>query len=204
MSQFRHYLLLQTIFSQEEVLIVTGQLIVGISGVGSSEVVNHTIEAFGTVWEKSGDNYETSENEDVYNSTDYSVGNFNSNDSSTRATFNWAWKSQFGRSAPWGFGLYKVTNSKESGKYFYLDTRDNDYDNGGIFADTWFIYNVNIGKYLCINPCNNEQIENGELVRMSDVLEFTPSTDELEDFWSHALIILTDGDNPRLVWEKSL
>jgi hypothetical protein len=173
---------------------------VGIYGVESSEVVYHTIEAIGVVWEQSGNDYIISDDEDVYNSNDYSVGNFASGDSSTRATFNWVWKSQIGRCAPWGLGLYKITNSKVPDKYFYFDTRDNDYDNGGIFQDIWLLFNVNEERYYCIDPCDEESIENGELVRVSDVLDFTPSTDELEDYWSNVLVILTDGDNPRLVW----
>lgn len=187
-------------YSQETVELA--QLFLGIQGVGSSEVVYHTIEASGVVWEKSGNNFIISEDENIYISIMYSTGNFTSGNPDTRAPFNWVWLSQQGRVAPWGLGLYKITNSKVSGKYFYLDTRDNEYVENppGDNPDVWFVYYVEQGKYRCIVKCD-EYIENGSLVRVSDILGHTSKTDMLEDFWENALAVTNNGNNnPRIVW----
>ena len=193
-----------TLNAQETVELA--QLFLGITGVGGSEVVYHTIDAEGVVWEKSGSNYIISEDEDIYSSTNYSTGNFTSGDSATRAPFNWVWLSQLGRVSPWGLGLYKITNSKVSGKYFYLDTRDNEYVESLLTnPDVWFIYNVTQGKYFCFSRCGTPPppIENGSLVRVSDIIGFTSKTDKLEDFWGNALVIVNNGNNrPKLMWGK--
>ncbi|MDP3832194.1 MAG: T9SS type A sorting domain-containing protein [Ignavibacteriaceae bacterium] len=174
------------------------QLFLGITGVGGSEVVYHTIEAEGVVWEKSGNNYIISEDEDIYTSTMYSTGNFITYDPDARAPFSWKWMNQTGSFSPWGLGLYKITNSKVSGKYFFLDTRDNEFvqqDN----PDVWFVYQSNTGKYRCVYKCD-VPIENGSLVRVSEILGFTSKTDELENFWSNALVALNVNGHPRLIW----
>lgn len=136
----------------------------------------------------------------------YSTGNFNMTYPDTKAPFNWIWKSQIGRVAPWGLGLYKITNSKVSGKYFYLDTRDNEYvDNLLINPDLFFIYNVTQGKYFCFSKCGTPPppIENGSLVRVSDIIGFTSKTDKLQNFWSNALVLVNNGNNrPKLMWGK--
>ncbi|MBU0557986.1 MAG: T9SS type A sorting domain-containing protein [Bacteroidetes bacterium] len=97
-----------------------------------------------------------------------------------------------------GFGLYKITNSKVAGKYFYLDTRDNNFVESGINPDVWFYYDIDEGKYRCVVKYNN-YIENGSLVRVSNILGFTSKTDKLQNFWSNALVTLTNN-NPRLIW----
>ena len=154
------------------------------------------------VWEKSGSSYIISEDEEIYTSIMYSTGNFNQSNSDTRAPFNWKWLSQQGRVSPWGLGLYKITNSKVSGKYFYLDTRDNNFVESGINPDVWFYYDSDEGKYRCVVKCNN-YIENGSLVRVSDILGFTSKTDKLESFWSNALVLVNNGNNrPKLIWGK--
>lgn len=188
-----------TLNAQETVELA--QLFLGITGVGGSEVVYHTINAEGVVWEKSGSSYIISEDEDIYTSTMYSTGNFSQSNSDTRAPFNWKWLSQQGRVSPWGLGLYKITNSKVSGKYFYLDTRDNEYVDGNENPDLFFVYRSNTGKYHCVVKCDDLPIENGTLVRVSDILGFTSKTDKLEDFWDNVLVLVNDGSNhPRLIW----
>jgi len=191
----------QAVYSQEE-LIELAQLLLGIEGVESDEDVYHTIGAVGTVWEKSGSNYIISTDGDIYNSTNYSTGNFSSGGSLTRAQFNWTWKGEQEGFAPWGLGFYKITNSKVAGKYFYLDTRDNEYVDNAPYnnPDVWFVYDVDEEKYFCVVKCDNESIENGEIVKVSDVLGHTFKTDKLQNYWSHTLLVLTDGNNPQLVW----
>lgn len=181
-------------------MVELAELFLGIQGVGSSEVVEHTINAAGIVWEKSGSSFIISQDEDIYTSTMYSTGNYSSSSSSTRAPFNWIWLSQQGRVSPWGLGLYKITNSKESNKYFYLDTRDNEYVESGVNPDVWFVYRSNSGKYYCINKCDDIPIENGSFIRVSDILGYTSKTDKLQDFWNNTLVSLIDNNNPRLIW----
>jgi hypothetical protein len=178
------------------------QFFLGITGVGGSEVVYHTIDAEGVVWEKSGTNYIISEDEEIYNSTMYSTGNFSTSNPATRAPFNWKWISQIGRVSPWGLGLYKITNSKVSGKYFYLDTRDNEYVETSINPDLWFDYRSDPGKYYCVVKCDNVPIENGSLVRVSDILGFTSKTQKLASFWSNVLVAVSSNNHPRLIWGK--
>lgn len=190
-----------TLNAQETVELA--QLFLGITGVGGSEVVYHTIDAEGVVWEKSGSSYIISEDEDIYTSIMYSTGNFSQSNSDTRAPFNWKWLIQLGRVSPWGLGLYKITNSKVAGKYFYLDTRDNEYVEGNTNPDVWFVYRSTTGKYHCIVKCDDVPIENGSLVRVSDILGFTSKTDKLESFWSNALVLVNNGSNkPKLIWGK--
>ncbi|MBU0557985.1 MAG: hypothetical protein KKG93_00105 [Bacteroidetes bacterium] len=94
------FFFLNTSNAQERVELA--QLFLGIQGVESSEVVYHTIDAAGIVWEKSGSTYIISQDEDIYTSTMYSTGNFSTSSSYTRAPFNWVWMSQYGRVSPWG------------------------------------------------------------------------------------------------------
>lgn len=191
----------QTVYSQDAVGLA--QLFLGIQGVGNNETVTHNIESMGTVWEESNDSFVISYDFALYNSSDSTIGNTFGYFDKQWAEFNWSWESG-GYPIHWGLGLYKITNSKVSGKYFYLDTRDNAYVQNlpGDNPDVWFVYRTDSAKYQCIVKCNSF-IENGSLVRVSDILGFTSKTDKLESVWANALVLVNNGNNrPKLIWGK--
>jgi hypothetical protein len=193
------------LFSQEN-LIPTKQLMMGITNVGQHEMVNHNLTAIGKVWEWNDAiwGFRISTNPEVYNSTltTYGPADFTT---SNWPGFNLIWLSM---SPPyWGLGLFKVTNSKYPGKYFYLDARDSDYGSIVTPPDFYVYFNGILGKYAYSkepppNPGNHWTLINqGELVKVSRIFNRTPKTSGLPNFWSNALVLVNNGQNhPRLIW----
>lgn len=187
-------------YSQERVELA--QLFLGIVGVGENEVVYHCIEAVGPVWVKNDSNYIISNNPAVYYSCAYSIGNFHPNIPASRASFDWIWNGQSNNVGSWGLGLYKVTNSKFPNKFFYLDTRNNVYTDTSVNPDLWFVYYNNSGKYQSKIKSDGLEIENGSIIRVSDILNINYRTDRLQNFWNNALVAIPSQDqlSPRIIW----
>lgn len=190
-------------FAQERVEL--GQLFLGIKGVGENEVVYHRLEAVGPVWIKNNNNeinyFIAGSEVPVYNPSAYSIGNFHQSYPASRAVFNWIWFGQYQNVGAWGLGIYKVTNSKFPDKYFYLDARNNVYPDTSVNPDIWFVYEEE--KYYCYVRCNRTPIENGSLVRVSDILNLNHRTDRMLNFWENALVVIpsvSQPHTPRLVW----
>jgi hypothetical protein len=179
------------IFGQE--LIPDKQFMLGCTNVGSNEQVTHYINAVGEVWQWNGSSFVTG---GVYSSSLVTTGNadFNSYD---WPGFNFNW---FYWGPHWSLGLYKVTNSKQPDKYFYLDARDSYF--GSTSTQDFFIYFDNAdGTYNKWRPAPFYQIVNGNVVRIWDVFGWSPTTSGLQNYWSNALVVVNNGnDNPRLIW----
>lgn len=102
------------IFAQSESLIGNKQLMPSIYGVGSTEVVTQYINAVGKVWESNSTTFVISTDNELYNNSIQTTGNANLTNHDWIG-FNWKWVP--GTSEVWGCGLYKISNSKVSGKY---------------------------------------------------------------------------------------
>ena len=181
------------------------QLWLGIEGVESGEEVIHYISAKGVVWgNKQNENFLITNDPRVYNSSDTSIGNYYPTSLTYLAEFNWIWVTGTSE-ARWGLGLYKITNSKEPLAYFYLDARDSNYGNkiGFTSPDIRFYYDMD-GFFKFAYP-GSSTIYIGDLVRVSDLLEFTYTTSGLQSFWSNVLVCVSsdpDNNNVRLIWGK--
>lgn len=189
-------LIYATALTQEKVELA--QLFLGITGVGNNEIVYHCIEAVGPVWVLNNSEYIITDNPAVYNSCAYTIGNF----PESRATFDWIWNGQAQNVGSWGLGLYKITNSKYPDKFFYLDTRNNVYTDTSVNPDVWFVYKQSTGRYHCVIKCNDMGIENGSIIRISDILQINYRTDKLQNFWNKTLVAIPSQDLlcPRIVW----
>ena len=113
------------LFAQEE-LIDNKQFMLGCTYVESSEQVTHYIQAQGIVWEYSSGSGVISSNQLAYNNSLVTTGNANFS-SADWPGFNFVWLNTQNQMPRWGLGIYKVTNSKQTDKYFYLDSRDYAY-----------------------------------------------------------------------------
>lgn len=173
----------------------------GVTNVGSSEVVTHYINAVGKVWEKSGSSLVISTDNSIYSSSLQTVGNVNFNDNNWPG-FNFKWL--IGGDADWGVGLYKVTNSKQSDKYFYLDARDSDF--GGVpyvYAPDFYVHFNNLkGKYNYHERVTDDPIEvtNGAVIRVWDIKGESPNTSNLQNYWINTLVIVNKSNKPHLIW----
>jgi len=197
------------IFSQEN-LIPTKQLMMGITNVAQNEMVRHNLTAIGKVWEWNDAiwGFRISTNPEVYNSTlvTYGPADFST---SNWPGFNWVWLNQPPTTCPsWGLGLYRVTNSKYPSKYFYLDARDSDYGSIVTPPDFYVYFDGNLEKFAYTKvppPSHNRNewifVNQGELIKVSQIFNRAPKTSGLSNFWSNALVLVNNGQNhPRLIW----
>src|SRR5690606_8835006 len=184
------YLLLSFSCLAQEELIADKQFMLGCTNVGSTEEVTHYINAVGEVWQLSSGTFITG---GVYSGSLVTVGNanFGSNDW-PGFNFNWLLGEPY-----WSLGLYKVTNSKQTNKYFYIDARDNDFGSATYNPDFYIYFDnsSNIYKYRS----THESIDQGEVVRIWDIKGESPNTSGLQNYWSNVLC-LVEADSPRLVW----
>jgi len=207
---FLFFLVFNKLIFPQENLIPTKQLMMGIKGVAQNEEVRHNLTAIGKVWEWNDAirDFRISTNPEVYNSTliTYGPADFTT---SNWPGFNWVWLNQPPTTNPsWGLGLYKVTNSKYPDKYFYLDARDSDYGSTVVDPDFYVYYDIQLGKYVysIVPPPSQSQnnrilINQGELVKVSQIFNRSPRTSRLPNFWSNALALVNNGQNhPRLIW----
>lgn len=178
-----------SLFAQET--IPDKQFMLGCTNVGSSEQVTHYINAAGEVWQYSNGNFITG---GVYSNSLETVGNANFQ-SADLPGFNFNW---FLAEPHWSLGLYKVTNSKQTDKYFYLDARDSDFGGAVYNPDFFIIFNNQSGTY---NHRYAGSISQGEVVRVWDIHEEAANTSGLQNYWSNVLVLVNDGNNhPRLIW----
>jgi len=201
-------LFLFVLFSFEQVhsqeTIPTQQLILGVTGVGSSEQVTHYISAVNKVWERSGSTFVISSDQGIYNNSLITTGNADFSAPGAWPGFNFKW---LGTGIKWGLGFYKVTNSKQTDKHFYLDTRDSDFGNAVYTPDFFVHFNHNNGNgfYEYTNSgilVNWTGISNGNIVRVWNIHNQLPNTSGLQNYWSNALVGIPSSNNvsPRIAW----
>lgn len=178
------------VFSQETIDL---KHMLGCTNIGSSEAVTHYIYSTGEVWHYSGGTFYTG---GVYNSSLVTVGNADLH-SDDWPGYNFSWL--FPGGPYWSLGLYKVTNSKQPNKYFYLDARDSDFGKAIYLPDFYIYFDNSLGAYKYRS--NNEAIAQGEIVRIWDIHGELPNTSELQNYWGNTLAVTKSGDNYiRIVW----
>ncbi len=190
---FALFLFSSVLFAQKET-IPDKQFMLGCTNVGSSEEVTHYIDAAGEVWQYSGGSFVTG---GVYNNSLVTVGNANFQIADWPGfNFNWLYGAPY-----WSLGLYKVTNSKQTGKYFYLDARDSDFG-AAVYNPDFFIYfdnNSNVYRYRS----NNQAIPQGTVVRVWNIHGKPPKTSGLQYYWSNVLVVVpsvAQPYTPRIIW----
>ena len=201
MKQLTLFLILifntSSFFAQGEE-IGTKQFMLGCTNVGSSEQVTHYIEAIGSAWEYSSGSFVISSNQNIYNNSLITIGNANFS-STDWPGFNFSWLDVGYEMPRWGLGVYKVTNSKQTDKYFYLDSRDSDFGTAAYNPDFYIYFDNSFGAYRYRS--NNEAIPQGEVVRVWDIHEESPNTSGLQNYWINVLVAVKSGSNhPLVVW----
>ncbi|MDP2303901.1 MAG: T9SS type A sorting domain-containing protein [Ignavibacteria bacterium] len=93
--------------------------------------------------------------------------------------------------------MYKVTNSKQPDKYFYLDARDSDFGGASYNPDFFIIFNNSSGTY---SHRYAGSISQGEVVRVWNIHEEEPKTSGLQNYWSNVLVAVSNNSHPRLIW----
>jgi hypothetical protein len=190
------------LFAQGEE-IPNKQFMLGCTNVGSTEQVTHYIEAISAVWEKSSDNFIISSNQSVYNNSLVTTGNANFNEPDWPG-FNFIWLNTGITMPRWGLGLYKVTNSKQTDKYFYIDARDKSYGTitGGYTTPDFYVYFNNENSVYQYNRFFPQPtIPNGGLISVWEIFGKTPNTSGLQNYWSNVLVIVKSLNNhPHLIW----
>ena len=192
------FLFFSVSFAQEE-LIANKQFMLGCTNVGSTEVVTHYINAVGEVWELNGSSFVTGFDDAVYENSLITIGNADFSSQSNWPGFNFPWL--MGDSPDWTLGLYKVTNSKQTDKYFYLDSRDSAFAAADYTPD-FFIYFDNLyNRYF--HRATGDSILQGEVVRVWDIHEESPYTSGLQNYWSNVLALvpsISQPYSPRIIW----
>lgn len=165
----------------------------GCTNVGSSEEVSHYIDAVGEVWQWNGSTFVTG---GVYNNSLVTIGNANFSSSNWPGfNFNWLYGSPY-----WSLGLYKVTNSKQIDKYFYLDARDSDFGAAFYNPDFWIYFDNDENAYF---HRGGGEISQGEVVRIWNIHNESPNTSGLQNYRSNVLVVVPSVGQPytpRLIW----
>jgi hypothetical protein len=169
------------------------QFMLWCTNVGSTEQVTHYIYATGEVWQYSSGSFITG---GVYNSSLVTVSN------ADFSIYNWpGFNFNWLKGAPfWSLGLYKVTNSKQTNKYFYLDARDSDFGSDAYNPDFWIYFDNSTGAY---KHRYGSTIAQGEVVRVWDIHGESPNTSGLPNYWSNVLTVvpsISQPYTPRIIW----
>jgi hypothetical protein len=195
--------MLNTFLYPQEELIDTKQFMLGCINVGSSEQVTHSIQAQGAVWEYSSGIGVISSNQLVYNNSLVTTGNANFSNPGSWPGFNFIWLDLGYQMPRWGLGLYKVTNTKQTDKYFYLDSRDYAYatNTGGYTNPDFFIFfNDLFSQYYYNLNTPQPAIVNGSILRIWQIFNKTPNTSNLQNYWNNVLALVNQENHPRIIW----
>ncbi len=97
-----------------------------------------------------------------------------------------------------------MTNSKQPGKYFYLDARDSDFGSNEYNPDFKIVFDNSNNLYEYAEQAYDfpgETINNGEIIRIWDIHEESPNTSGLQDYWSNVLFSIGGlTQHPKIVW----
>jgi hypothetical protein len=198
--------MLNTFLYPQEELINNKQFMLGCTNVGSNEQVTYNIQAQGAVWEYSSGIGVISSNQLVYSNSLITTGNANFGNPGSWPGFNFIWLDLGYQMPRWGLGLYKVTNTKQTDKYFYLDSRDYAYatNTGGYTNPDFFVFFNNqssVYKYNLNEP--QPIIDNGSVLRIWQIFNKTPNTSNLQNYWANALVVVpsvAQPYSPRIIW----
>lgn len=180
------------LFAQEQ--IPNKQFMLGCTNVGSSETVTHYINANGEVWQYSSGSFVTG---GVYSNSLQTVGNANFNSADWPGfNFNWLYGEPY-----WSLGLYKVSNSNQTNKYFYLDARDSDFGGAAYNPDFFVVFDNTQGIYQYKNSSQTwTNIPQGGLISVWQIRGQSSNTSGLQNYWSNVLVAVSNNSHPRLIW----
>lgn len=188
------------VYSQEN-QIANKQFMLGCTNVESSEQVTHYIQAEGSVWSLTTGSGVITSNQQAYSNSLVTTGNANFSNPDWPG-FNFIWLDQGIQMPRWGMGFYKVTNSKQNDKYFYLDSRDYAYGSitGGYNNPDFFVFFDNSVQHYKYNRTYPQNIGNGNVVRIWQIFNKTPNTSNLQNYWSNVLVLVNQANHPRIIW----
>jgi hypothetical protein len=189
------------VYSQEN-QIANKQFMLGCTNVESSEQVTHYIQAEGSVWSLTTGSGVITSNQQAYSNSLVTTGNANFGNPDWPG-FNFIWLDQGIQMPRWGMGFYKVTNSKQSDKYFYLDARDYSYGSitGGYNNPDFFVFfNNSQSKYYYNCSLPQPDIATGSVLRIWQIFNKTPNTANLQNYWSNVLVLVNQANHPRIIW----
>jgi len=188
------------VYSQEN-QIANKQFMLGCTNIESSEQVTHYIQAEGSVWSLTTGSGVITSNQQAYSNSLVTTGNANFSNPDWPG-FNFIWLDQGIQMPRWGMGFYKVTNSKQSDKYFYLDARDYAYGSitGGYNNPDFFVFFDNSVQHYKYNRTYPQNIGNGNVVRIWQIFNKTPNTANLQNYWSNVLVLVNQANHPRIIW----
>ena len=188
------------VYSQEN-QIANKQFMLGCTNVESSEQVTHYIQAEGSVWSLTTGSGVITSNQQAYSNSLVTTGNANFGNPDWPG-FNFIWLDQGIQMPRWGMGFYKVTNSKQSDKYFYLDARYYAYGSitGGYNNPDFFVFFDNSIQNYKYNRTDPQNIGNGNVIRIWQIFNKTPNTANLQNYWSNVLVLVNQANHPRIIW----
>jgi len=178
--------------------------------IPDNTTITHSLTAIGTIWKWDDENkyYPITELSEL-RSASVSI-----TESTTSEPYDDTWKgfifdweeAGYENTDSIAYGFYKVTNSYNN-IYFYIDIRDCAYDSYDIsyghYAPDFFIrFDDDYDVFEWKAPGESWiSISTGEILNVWDMKNngTTPNT-SFQNYWNHALLVLTDGNNPRLVW----
>lgn len=173
---------------------------IGNAGVAANESITYQLTAVGKTWQWNGSSFVIG---GINSSQLIVVGNYNPN------SFNWPvfnFKRLYG-GPHWSLGIYKVSNSLDPNKYFYIDSRDSDFGSAVYNTDFFIVYDAIIQYYRHYEHTkaldSSRVISKGEIIRVWNLHNMTPNTSGLENYWQNALVIVPSEDPPncpRLIW----
>lgn len=189
------------IFGQDE-SIPDKQFMVGVTSVGSSEVVRCYIHSYtGALYRY----YPVLDSFKVDTDSSYSydyislTGNSDTSNPGGWPGWNFSWL--YG-DPHWNLGVYRVFNSKNTGVYFFLDTRDYSYGSVGYNPDFFILFNASTNKYYYKKENSWTEIPNKSVLKISEIFSKTYTIQRFESWWSNTLCGQYKDNTPLLVWGK--
>jgi hypothetical protein len=183
-------------------LIPDKQFMVGVVGVGSSEVVRCYIHSYGGVL------YRYDSEEDLFqvdSDSSYSYDYITlTGNSDPLDCWNWpGWNFSWLNGSPyWNLGVYRVFNSKNTGVYFFLDARDYSFGTAQYNPDFFILYNSSLNKYYYRNDGNWIEIANKSTIKISEIHGQNYNVQRFSNWWSNVLCGQYKDNTPMLVWGK--
>jgi parallel beta-helix repeat protein len=186
------------------------QLKVGVEGGASNTERTFRLTAFGTYWEKQGDNWNISSDQSLL-SVDYIQTGFNEDpDTNTWLGFEYKWLLRSGSqfqtnktgAAFYKFSVWEPVNGELTEvKHFFLDLRDavTQYS-PNIYIKYYITQTQQKLQYLNVNK-SWEDINDGDILRIWDIRNGNYNVNSLYPYWENALVVVPGPNNhPLMVW----
>ena len=176
------------------------QIKIGIVGDLTNPVFK--LSSIGTYWEHNNSGSFIISQNAAYGSSSVTVASADTNKNNWKGwDFGWLNTGVSDSNKAFAHGIYKLSYTSDTSKYFYIDYRD---AVANYSPNLYILYNstLSIPRFQIFEngTFSGNEIENGSILRLWLLNNGDPNTNGLENFWDNALVWLNSNNHPQLVW----